>query len=238
MQKYIFVFILVFTFSAFSSTFVPIPFKKQIKESDAIIYGQVVNTSSVSIGAGVATKVFIRLDKWIGAEVSNNHIEVFYPGGEIGNKATTVAGTPKFRVGERVALFLGKDKEGKYWGKNLGLGKYSEQKFGNGKVLINEMFPKHPEIGQKPLKYFLNIVQKVKSQKFITREKDKYEIQQMKHHSRMGLKSSVKKVYGRSIASVTPMKKNESSSEISIFWLLVILGLMGGLSSFRNKRKS
>lgn len=234
MQKYVSVLCLMLSLSAIGSTFVPISIKKQVKESDAIVYGKVINSESIPDAGGVVTRVFIRTDKWLGLEVSNNHIEVLYPGGTLENIATSVAGTPTFREGEQVVIFLSQDKKGRYWGRNLGLGKYSEKNFGDGKILVNEIFPSHPKMGQIPSRYFFNLVPKLKAKEFTVRSKDKYEIQELRSRSRI----KAEKKYGRSVAGVSNRKEEESRNTISIFWLLVILGLMGGFSVLKNKRNS
>ena len=234
MQKYVSIICLILSISAFGSTFVPVSAKNQLKESDAIVYGNVIDISYILTGKGVVTKVFLKLDKWIGVEPDNYHLEVYYPGGELDEIATKVEGSPIFTPGEQVVLFLAKDKEDKYWGKNLGLGKYSEKNLGSGKILVNELFPYHPKIGQIPSKYFFGLAQKVKSQNFQVRSKDKYEIHQLKEVTRL----NTNKKRGRSIATAIEKESNESRNEISTLWLLIILGLMGGASMLRNRRKS
>lgn len=234
MLNYVSVLCLMLSLSAFSSTFVPVSMKKQIRESDAFVYGKVINISSIPDANSVVTKVFIRADKWMGLELPNNHLEVYYPGGKLDDIAVKVEGTPSFKEGEKVLVFLGKDQEGRYWGRNLGVGKYSEKTYGNGKIFINEIFPNHPKMGQIPSNYFFNLARKVKAKDFIERSKDKYEIQEIRNRSRL----NIEKKYGRSVASVKNQNENDSHNKISSFWLLVILAVMGAFSVLKNKRKS
>jgi hypothetical protein len=233
MHKLWILFVFLQSTLAFGSTFVPVSIKKQIKEADGLVYGKVINSSAVAIEHGeIATKVFLRLDKWIDVEPSNNHLEVYYPGGVLGDRATRVEGTPTFKLGEDVVLFIGKDQKGRSWVRNLGVGKYSEKSIGKKKILVNQMYPFHPQMGQMPSSYFFQLAERVKNKKFKERFKDKYEIQQAKKKRTVSASLGV----GRAVASTGSNVPAEKESNFSVFWLLTILGLMGGVAAFKNKR--
>ena len=108
MRNYIFlVLAIVFSTSVFGTTYLPVPIKKQIVESSGIVQGEVVTTSSEEDDSGaIVTKVFLRVDKWIGVHPQDEHIEVFYPGGQVGDRVQTVHGAPTFKSGEKVVLML------------------------------------------------------------------------------------------------------------------------------------
>lgn len=228
MLKSLILFTLLISLNSFSTTFVPVSIVNQIKESSSIVQGEIINYESEEEESGkIVTKVFLRADKWIDAEPEAGHLTVYIPGGQVGDRVYQVEGSPKFNIGEKVVLFLKKHNE-KLWVQNLGLGKYMMRKYGNQNILVNYIFPEHPRIGQIPLKTFQNLTKRIKDKDFHTRFKDKYEI-----HAE---KKLIRKA-GRKIASVKKSNK-DSANEMNTFWILITLGLLGGLFTYLRKKHS
>ena len=221
MRKHLFL-LPFFVMSSFvyATTFVPISIKKQIKESDGLIQGEVISVTSEKNGNRIVSKVTLLADKWIGLKPDENFIDIYYPGGKIGETVFDVKGSPKFDVGENVVLFTKKHKE-KNWVNNLGLGKFSLKIMGDKKVLINQIFPGHPEVGQMRIDKFYDLSEWVKKQKFEERYKDKYELNLDKESQAL----YKRKIRGRSIASIG--EKDESQNKLPAIWLVVILGGLG-----------
>lgn len=214
----------------FGTTFIPVPIKKQIVESEGIVKGEVITVNSEEDNSGrIITRLFLRADKWMGIQPESGHIEIFYPGGQIGDKVQMVHGAPKFKEGEKVVLLL-KNNNKNYWVQNLALGKFMIKKYGTSDVLINSVFPNHPKVGQIPLENFYDLAQTIKKNKFKERFKDKYEIQTEKYAYQNIGKSS------RSIASVGEVEQ-VSDKGFSTFWLLALLGIFGGLFTFTRRRE-
>lgn len=230
MGNYMLVFVLLFAFGpVFGTTFLPIPIKNQIVESHGVVKGEVVSINSEEDDNGrIVTRLFLRADKWIGVVPKENHLEIYYPGGQIGDKVQLVHGSPKFEEGEKVVLLL-KESNSNLWVQNLALGKFMIKKYGKVDVLINSVFPNHPKVGQIPLATFYDLVKNIKHKQFKERFKDKYELQTEKYaYKNLGKK-------GRSVASIAEAKEIEEQFNIS--WLLALLGIMGGIFTFLRRKK-
>ena len=213
---------------SFATSFVPVSIKNQLKESDGLVHGEVFEIVSIKKDEQIITRVTILADKWIGLEVEENFTEIYYPGGEFENQVSTIGGSPSFQIGETVVLFTKKHK-GLNWVHNLGLGKYSVKRIGTRQVIVNQVFPSHPQIGQMNMKKFIGLSEWVKREKFTHRFKDKYELNLEK---RVRVKVSKTKS-GREIASIkgrSPQNRaenKESSNRLPAYWLVLILGALG-----------
>lgn len=224
----VFLIVIMASTYSFGTTYVPVSIKKQIVESDAIVKGEVISTNSEEAENGrFVTNVFIRADKWIGVNPSDNHLNVYIPGGQVGDVVQTVHGAPKFKTGEKVVLML-KEKNESHWVQNLAMGKFMIKRYGHSEVIINSVFPNLPKVGQMPLDNFYELVSSIKNKKFKERFKDKYEIEAQK----ATYAPSVNR--GRAIASV----KEEREEKLSIGWLLVLLGIMGGAFTFIRRKQN
>lgn len=229
---------IVFSLSSFclySTTFVPISIKAQIEEANSIVYGELISREFHELDDGmIATKFIIRADKWMGfkIEAKSKLVEIYSLGGETEDRVMEVEGSAKISVGEKVVLFLGEDDQGRKWIKNLGLGKYSAKKVGDQMVLVNQVFPMHPEMGQIRLSHFIELAERLKEAKFVTRFMDKYEIQRLKQTK---YKSKIS-TGGRSIASVAEEK--HLPNRLSSIWLVILLGVLGGgIAVIRRKNQ-
>ena len=90
----------------FATTFVPLTIKKQIEDSDGVVVGEILNISSYQKENGqIYSRAFIKAEKWIGAKVENDHIEISFPGGKLNGRVFKVFGAPQFENGEKVVLF-------------------------------------------------------------------------------------------------------------------------------------
>jgi hypothetical protein len=227
--------ILFITFSAFANatSFLPVSIKKQISESSGIIVGEVVNSEAIFDKNGaIQTKTFLKLDKWIGITPVSYHIEVYVPGGEVGDRVHSIEGAPKFTIGEKVVLML-KDHNEKQWVLNLGLGKFNIKKVGNSEILVNSIFPRHPKVSQISLDIFYTLASRIKSTKFHERTKNKYELE-IEKHSAIIKKDKLK----RGIASIrggSRIDRNADNSKDSTFWIILILGFLGALFTILKK---
>lgn len=221
MGKYT-VLICFWTFQAIATTFSPVTIRDQIRESEGIVQGEVLAVNSErDPKIGVVSRVFIKADRWMQAEVEKGHIELYFPGGEVGGEGRLVHGAPKFRPGEKVVVFA-KKNDGKTWVQNLGLGKFSIKKLGRAKVMVNQVFPNVPDVGQMPLRSFLSLAKEIKNQKFEERFKDKYELATEKKMSALPQKRLSR---SRSIASVG--NTSVQSERMNPFWLVLLLGFLG-----------
>lgn len=212
-----------------ATIFQPVSIKRQLMESSGVLQGEVLDSQAeIDDDGKIVTRVTLKPEKWMGEfEESFDEFSVFYPGGRVGDQARMIEGVPKFTPGEHVVLFISKHKE-KNWVSNLGLGKYSVQRMGLEKIMVNQVFPTEPSMGQISLTKFYELAEEVKNQKFSFRFKDKYELENEKEM----IKSQVTQG-GRTIASI---EEEEQSSSIDPFWLVFLLGALGVMVGVvRNK---
>lgn len=202
-----------------ATTFAPVSIKDQIKQSNGVVQGEVVAINSEKDPElGIVTKVFIKADKWMDAKVNQGHIELYYPGGEVQGEGHLVHGAPEFKQGEKVVVFTN-SHGGKSWIQNLGLGKFSIKRVGRSHIIVNQIFPNMPNVGQMPLSSFVELAKNIKGKSFERRFKDKYERAAEKEST-----ARYQKLRGsRSIAS-TPQNPHEKPSPL---WLVFLLGMIG-----------
>lgn len=230
MFRYSIVMYLLLVCQANATTFVPISIKKQIKKSGAIVQGEVLGLESIDRDGLIYTQVNLHLERWIGVEVKNNHISVFYPGGELGGVRQVVHGAPKLNLGEKVVLMLTLNKD-EMWVNNLGLGKFSIKRVGKKEIIVNQIFPDHPDVGQMELGKFVKLSEWVKKQEFQKRFKDKYEI----NHEKTVNFNKNHFSNGRNTASLS-YESDRENSEIPIYWLVILLGVSGVIFKLTRNR--
>jgi hypothetical protein len=217
----------------FATTFIPVPIKRQIAESTGIVEGEVLNSEAIIDENGkIVTKIFIKADKWIGVQPTSGHLEVFFPGGIVGDRVQNVHGAPKFNFGEHVVLLL-KNNNSKNWIQSLALGKFMVKKYGTTDIIINSVFPKHPKVGQMTLKSFYSLASRIKNRPFKERFKDKYELQVEKDNVNFSGKKR-----GRSIASVKSFETKQIENETSTKWILFLFGILGVLFTISRRKHS
>lgn len=223
--------ICLFTPYLWATTFRPVPLKGQLKEADIVVLGQVEGIRSLELDSSqIVTEVSLLADEWTGGELPlNGVIKVYYPGGQVGDQVYHVEGSPEFHIGEHIALMLKSHNE-RLWVLNLGLGKYSIKKVGENNLLINQIFPSHPGMGQVFEQSFKDFARRIKKQKFTSRIKDKYD----RDNEKQILMS--KKNRGRTIAS-DEYQKIRRTSMSDVIWplsLLIMLGLVFTYMARRN----
>ena len=232
MTKFIFLFLSVLSLQAMATTFLPLSIKKQIVESEEIIKGRVELVQSEHMSDGIVSFARIKVDHWLGSLApETEYIDVYFPGGEIGDEVYKIHGAPSFEIGENVVLF-GKRDKCEVWINNLGLGKFSLKSLGTKEVLVNQVFPNNPKVGQITWNKFVNLAEWMKKEKFQERLKDKYELNKDKE-ARARVTQRDK---GRSIASV-----NQSKVEKNIFsanWLVFLLALLIVVFTIIRKKTS
>lgn len=218
---------------SFATTFIPVPIKKQVKESGKIVEGNVVSLESKLNDGVIISSVRLLVDKWIGFELKQTYLDVHFPGGRMQDQVYKVEGTPEFELGEDVVLML-VEQDGKYWVNNLGLGKYSIKMLGERKVLVNQIFPNHPGVGQISVDKFHTLTEWVIKKKFQERYKDKYEINNERDmHSKI-----LQRRRGRSIASEESTSGHSEKDTVPAIWLVIVLGLMAAIVGFFRRKST
>lgn len=212
---------------------------QQLKEADGVLMGHFLKSRSVELENGrIATQMIFKMQKEYGLQselFGMDEVIIHYPGGQIGDQRVEVQGTPKFIPGEKVVIFT-RSHNNRYWGLNLGMGTYKIINYGKENMLVNTIFPQHPQIGQYPVEEFEKSVRAIKGS-----------------HLRVVLSNShpveiTNRIQERSPASATEGKKrtvasereevdnNAASSSFRTFWLLAFLAFLGTCFRFMQRK--
>ncbi len=99
------------------------------EQSEAVVLGKVVDVGSEYVPEthGVRTRVRIRVDTVVAGRADGNSVELTELGGEVAELSEKVFGVPSYRVGERVLVFLQRDRHGRLHTTGLSAGKYTVQ---------------------------------------------------------------------------------------------------------------
>ncbi len=98
--------------------------EKLVRDSHLIVTGKVVSSRSVWEGRNIFTYIRIRVSERLKGEHVGGEVTVKQLGGTVGTVSEIVDGSPTFRVGEEVILFLVAWKDA-YWVHSIVLGKFS-----------------------------------------------------------------------------------------------------------------
>jgi len=177
----------------------------------------------------IVTVTTLELNKWRGIK-GKKTIEVYTPGGTLGEETLLVEGSPNFKEGEKIFLFL-KEFNSHYWVSNLSLGTYRFKNLGSHKMLVNSVFPYHPEIGQILPQKLYSLAERVKNVKFEKKPRDKYQI--MRESLKTTKKNSMRKIASTDNEEV----ENKVGGHTNIYWLLAILTLIGAFWTFKKQRE-
>ena len=213
-----------------ATTFVPLPLDRQIKTSYGAIHAIYQGSNYKKLGNGeVVTNASFKVLETSGIKsheiINRNDFKVIYPGGKWQGLVYRVPGAPEFQVGEEVVLLLSKGQRG-FTISNLKMGKYEVYE-DEGKVYLgSSAFRSHPKLGRISFMDFERILTANYGSGFRSYHHDKY----------IANGDSDKKV-GRSIASEEQSMEEEQRSTMSIYWLVLIFGLMGSYSAYIMKRK-
>ena len=98
--------------------------EKLVRDSHLIIMGEVVSSRSVWEGKNIFTYIRVRISERLKGEHVRSEVSVKQLGGTVGTVSEIVDGSPTFRAGEEVILFLVAWKDA-YWVHSIVLGKFS-----------------------------------------------------------------------------------------------------------------
>lgn len=230
---------LLISTSAWSTTFQIQPIEQQIKESDGLFKGQYLRSKTIVLENGsLATQMMFRMDKEMGLEsdfYGMNEVIVHYPGGKAVGTEVRVDGVPQFVPGESVMLFI-RNVENRYWGMNLSFGSFKVINYGNEVVLVNTLVPQHPTVGQVRWTHFEGLVKKIKGTDLKIIQSQNYPMnpEEMKTVREPAL---IEEGQNRTVASESNQSDNQGTQpNRTVFWLIMTLGLSGGIFRFMNRR--
>lgn len=233
-----FVLLLLFTFSAFATTFKVQSIDQQLKHADGVLLGHYLESKTIRLESGkLATQMIFKMEREFGLQselFGMDEVIVHYPGGELDDVRIEVQGVPKFVPGEKVVVFT-RSHNNRYWGLNLGMGTYKYINYGNEKLLVNTIFPSHPKMGQISLGEFEKAVRKIKGSqmKEVVNSAHLLEMAQKKLER---VPASETEGKNRTIAShQEEVDNNAASSSFRTFWLLALLAFLGTCVRFAHR---
>jgi hypothetical protein len=110
--------------------------RELIRRADAIVIGSAL-TSYPQLNAdnGIETVTVLSIEETIKGDAAGT-INIVEPGGELGRRATVLAGVPRFEEGTRVLLFLARTGTNRWAVTQLVLGKFSYESDVSGRRLL------------------------------------------------------------------------------------------------------
>jgi hypothetical protein len=224
---------------ASATTFKIQPIEQQVKESDGVFQGHYLRSKTVELEDGsLATQMMFKMSKEVGLQsdfYGMDEVIVHYPGGKTAEREVRVEGVPEFVSGEKVVLFIS-SVDNRYWGMNLAFGTYKVINYGKEVMMVNSVFPEDPKVGQINFQQFEKIVKEIKGTSLkvvqtmqIPDASEKVENQRSP--------ASVTEGQNRTVASVSDQSDNHGEQpSLPIFWLIVALGITGGIFRLNNRR--
>ena len=111
--------------TARASTFVEIPMPDFVRAAEAIVLGSVESLESVSTVDGrIYTYVTLELEEVLKGGLTSSSVTLKQPGGRVGDRRLVVDGSPRFRLGERVLVYLTRAADGSLHSSHLAMGKF------------------------------------------------------------------------------------------------------------------
>lgn len=218
---------IIFAGQALSTIYIPTPLGDQVEDSYGVIRGVYEGKAYKKNNNGeIITEASISLRQTSGLKpgdiINKNNFKVTFPGGIWQGINHKYSGAPEFQKNEDVVLLIQKGPNGFHL-LNFGLGKYSVVKDGNKLKLLSDIFPKNRKISGIPLKEFQEMVKSkfgkplnaFRGDKFVYIPNDK------KVKSRNRMPASL-------IGEEEPEETNSKNK--TMFWLMIILSVLGSLS--------
>lgn len=226
----------LFSKGSLAATFIPISYDEQIRNSDAIVHAVYKGKAYKKLGEGeVVTVNSFTLKGSSGIShsglINKNDFKVITPGGVWDNHTYKLSGSPEFKDGEEVVLFLKKTGAG-FSVMNLSLGKYTIEEEGQEKYIRNAVFPEHPRM--KPIK--LNELQ----EKLTYLGKDSIKLLDQRKSFATDKNLGSAKASDRAPASMIKSNdhdnEGEKDSTFSLYALFALLAIGGLLFRYVSKK--
>ena len=233
-MKYLFLVYLFLFFlgRAMAMSYMPIPFEKQLEESDGVMEGMYLSHEFKKTDDKIVTIYTFSVIKFVGFssnEIYNqNNFQILIPGGTWHNETYHVEGIPHFSKDEQVVLLIKKSKRG-FQLTNLGLGKYVVQTIDRKKVISSSVFANHNQLGNIDYNEYVRLVNKVFNKRFagFSNGKNVY----------LQGESVLEKKFSREPAAINEKTKNSgNNNSMNIFWILLLLALLGSASRIYSKK--
>jgi len=211
-----------------STTFIVTPIEVHIEKASGIIHGQVLATTAKKLPDGkIVTQVSLSLLATSGIEngeiVSKNNFQVLTLGGSWNGVRRYVEGSPEFKVGEEVVLFVNKADFG-FALSNLGLGKYVVKEVEKRKVLVNSILPENPLIGKLDFEDFKNKVRLIRGKELLTVKNDLY------------IEKNGPEIGGKRRPASSQEDDSSHETPINVIWIVLAFGILGFISTLITRK--
>lgn len=222
---------------AMATTFRAQPIENQIQEASGLFQGNYLKKKTIQLEDGrLATQMFFKMNQEAGLQsdfYGMDEVIVHYPGGSLNDKHVRVDGVPEFVPGEKVLIFI-RNIENRYWGLNLGYGAFRVINYGKDVMLVNYIFPNHPQVGQVSFEHFEQLVKDIKGVNLtVVHALEQPGQTETETVQRMPASEG----QNRAIASKPEALENEEARpNVHVFWLIAFLGLAGGLFRLNNRK--
>lgn len=230
--------LLIYSLNSMATTFIPVPIKDKVADSDVIIFGSYQGKNYKKNNQGkVVTEITFKVNKSVGLSFNqlsaNNYFKFQVPGGVWGDRTHTVYGVPKFKDGDKSEkVMLLKSNHGEYWVHHFAAGKFNLIEKDGKKLLQSDIFGTQKNVGLIEYNEFEEILKR-------SHFKQALQTQQSEKHV---AKANNKKEIDRQIASEIDdfqqnkvlMKKGENFTTNFLVILLIFLGL---IFTYTNRKR-
>ncbi len=108
-----------------ASTFIEIPMPELIRAADAIVLGRVESIEGgLTTDNRVHTYVRLLLEEVLKGDFASASLTLRQAGGRVGDLGVSIHGAPRFRLGERVLVYLTRSADGSWHTSHLAMGKF------------------------------------------------------------------------------------------------------------------
>lgn len=232
-----------------ATTYLPLAFETQVRESDGAVIGTYVSHNYKQVGGQIVTEYRFKIEKFVGPRITQNNnnkfIQFLVPGGEWQGMSYSVSGTPAFSSEEKVLLLLSQSRQGLFL-TNLSLGVYRESLRANGeRFFTSVIFPNHPQLSRLEFDFVQDQFQRswgrglapVLSNDFFVRtgENTKQDVRA----GRVSVDDLTPSITSRSPASadqavrIRDVASKKEKEGYSLFWIMIfffLLGLYGAIA--------
>lgn len=127
--------LILLTSSLYATTIVMPTDEQLVAKAPVIVRGIVLSSQAIEESGSIYTDTVVAVESAIKGTPSWS-ITIREIGGIVGDRITKIYGTPEFKVGERVLVFVSPDGRGHFRTVDLFAGKFGEQRATNGRYLL------------------------------------------------------------------------------------------------------
>lgn len=225
---------MVFSISAFATTFQKMPLAKLIEDSHAAAEVSLKEKKSYmnKMGVIMTDYIFTLGESYniLDTDLEGEYLKVSLIGGSIDGVTSYIDGAPEFEVGEKAFLLL-KKIESKIYISNFTMGKYKIEEVSGQKYYVSSVFPMDSDIGRVKKERMIEVI-KTKLKQVSTPVEEKTVDAQggnMKNNSVM--------VTAKEKRAPAQDETSETNNGVSAMWAFFVLLVVNGFVIWRKLRQ-